>query len=73
MPDLAPQADDGLDHFVILGLEALGGLDLELDRVVDAVARGGQQLDRLFLVIGNGDRRVIGRYSGVCSVSIFTP
>ena len=58
-PHFAPQAHDGLDHLIVLGLEALGGLDLELDRVINAIARCRQQGDGCIRIIGRFDRRIV--------------
>jgi len=42
--DLAPHADDRLNHLEVLGLVALGRLDRELGRLFRGIAAGGQQL-----------------------------
>ena len=56
----APQPDDGLHHLIVLRFEALGGLDLELHRIINAIARGGQQFHRLLGAVFHRDRRIIG-------------
>ena len=59
--DIAPHADDRLDHFVILRLEAARRLDGELDRLLLRVAAGGEQLGRHRRVVGYFDGRIEGR------------
>ena len=61
--DIAPHADDRLDHFVILGLEAARRLDGELDRLVFRIAAGGKEL--------GGHRRVIGDLDGRIERGVF--
>ena len=59
--DLAPHPHDRLDHLVVLGLETLGGLDRELDRLVGPEARLGEQLFGGLRVVLDLDRWVEGR------------
>ena len=59
--DIAPHADDRLDHLVILRLEAARRLDGELDRLFFRIAAGGEKLGRHRRVIGHLDGRIEGR------------
>ena len=58
--DLAPHADDRLDHLVVLRLEAAGRLDLNLTGFSGRIAAGGEQLLGVFRIVGDLDRRIVG-------------
>jgi hypothetical protein len=59
--DIAPHADDRLDHFVILRLEAPRRLDRELDRLVLGISAGGEELGGQCRIERHFDRRIEGR------------
>ncbi len=58
--DLAPHADDRLDHLVVLRLEAARGLDRELDRLLRRVAALREQALRKRRIVGDLDRGIEG-------------
>src|ERR1700722_5342089 len=58
--DIAPHANDGLDHFVVFRLEAARRLDGELDRLVLRIAAGGEKLGRQRRGVRHLDRGIVG-------------
>ena len=62
--DLAPHADDRLDHLVVFRLEAARRLDLELHRLVGRVAARGEELLGLLGIVRNLDRGIVGFIAG---------
>ena len=67
--DFSPHADNGLDHFVVLGFKAPRGLDLETNRIICRIARFRQQhfsfLGIMCDTYRRVERRVLRRLQGV--------